>query len=183
MELVQQDLVATLVEECKEGNQEAFFKLYNKYVRQMLSISIRIVKSQSDAEDILQESFTKAFKNIQTFENKSTFGAWLKRIVLNDSLNFVKKRKIEFDELTENFDEVIEEKNEEQYQQLSVAKIEKVVQLLPDGFRIVLSLFLFEEYSHKEIAEQLNISVSTSKSQYNRAKKKLRELIIENYGT
>lgn len=143
----------------------------------MFSIALRILKEREEAEDILQESFSAAFSNMENFREEATFGAWLKRIVINKSINQLKKRKIEFDEIKYDVDIVDEEQLS--YPTLSVSEIQKGVEKLSDGYRIVLSLYLFEGYSHKDIANELNISESTSKTQYLRAKKRLKEVLNE----
>jgi len=144
----------------------------------MFSIALRIIKDREEAEDILQESFSAAFSNLQNFREDATFGAWLKRIVVNKSINQLKKRKVEFDEIKYNSEHISDEEHLP-YSTLSVSDIQKGMEQLSDGYRIVLSLFLFEGYSHKEIANELNISESTSKTQYLRAKNRLKQLLTE----
>jgi len=175
------DINADLVERCKAGQQDAFHLLYQKYCRQMFSVSMRILQDGAEAEDILQESFVTAFGKIQTFRGDSTFGAWLKRIVVNKSINRVKKKKLALFSLEEKHENTYTEEDpgELAYPDLSVDEIKTAVELLSEGYRLVLSLYLFEGYTHKEIAEELGITESTSKSQYNRAKKRLREIILE----
>lgn len=143
----------------------------------MFSIALRVLKDREEAEDILQESFSAAFSNMQNFREDATFGTWLKRIVINKSINQLKKRKIEFDEIKYEIDVADEEQLP--YPTLSVSEIQKGMEQLSDGYRIVLSLFLFEGYSHKEIANELNISESTSKTQYLRAKNRLKQVLTE----
>lgn len=152
-------------------------QLYHKYVDAMYSISMNMLNNQQDAEDVLQVSFTNAFSHIQDFNYSSTFGAWLKRIVINNSINSLKKKKIKYvlqDEIhhTAEMDSL-----EENIVSYSVEQIKAAVAKLPNGYRIVLTLYLIEGYDHTEIAEILDISVSTSKTQYSRAKKKVQEII------
>ncbi len=184
MPTVIKDINANLVERCKSGSEEAYHLLYQKYVRQMFNVSVRILQSTEEAEDILQEAFVTAFGRIETFRGDSTFGAWLKRIVINKSLNQLKKKKLELFSIDGQEDQNWKEDapEEKNYPILSVNEIQDAVQLLPEGYRVVLTLFLFEGYSHKEIAQELDITESTSKSQYNRAKKKLREILIKSKG-
>ncbi len=143
----------------------------------MYNVSLNVVKNKEDAEDVLQESFTNAFKSIERFNYQSTFGAWLKRIVINTSINTLKKKKLS----TESFDgqeyKIAGTTTEEDDQNYEVNKVNKAIQLLPPGFKTVLTLYLIEGYDHTEIAEVLNISVSTSKTQYSRAKTKLKEIL------
>ncbi|WP_240491748.1 RNA polymerase sigma factor [Flavivirga aquatica] len=165
-----------LVERSKLGDRKKQYELYSLYVEAMLNVSIRIVKIKEDAEDVVQESFIEAFKNLNKFRFESTFGSWLKRIVINRSINHLKLKKIPLtiiDEFNYNIPETVEVKNET----LEVNKIKKAIKKLPQGYQTIISLYLIEGYDHVEIGEVLGISVSTSKSQYHRAKKKLAELI------
>ena len=169
-----------IIERCKSGDRTAFQELYNLYVKAMFNISLRILNNSDEAEEVLQDSFLKVFSKIDSYDKTYAFGAWLKRIVINGSLDVLKKRKINFVPLDEaNFRQEEDNTNEEEYL-YEVEIIKKCIKELPDGFRAVLTLFVFEEHSHKEIAALLNISEGTSKSQYNRAKKKLIELVKQN---
>jgi len=143
-----------------------------------MNVSMRIVNDKYEAEDVLQESFVKAFQSLDKFRNESTFGSWMKRIVINGSINQVKKKKLRFVELNERLP--VEESEELQEDiPYTVRDVHEAVKRLADGFRIVFSLYMFEDLSHKEIAAQLGISESTSKSQLSRARKQLRELLIQ----
>lgn len=167
-----------LVEQSKKGDRKAQFALYHQYVDSMFQISLRMLNNQADAEDILQESFVKAFKNLKQFKYESSFGAWLKKIVINNCINHLKKRKLNWIAIEDAQFDVSEETAENnQYQLPKIEQVKETIKQLPDGFRIVLTLYLFEGYDHKEISQILNISESTSKTQYYRAKNKLRQLI------
>lgn len=173
------DLNTELIQRCRAQDRRAQYELYEKYKQAMYAIALRICHDQEEAEDVLQEAFVNAFSNIEQFAGKSSFGAWLKRIVINKALSVVGKKKL----FTEDIDDMqVEVPNETETYDISyqVSEVKGAVKLLPDGFRVVLSLYLFEGYEHKEIAGILDISESTSKSQYNRAKKKLKELILKN---
>lgn len=141
----------------------------------MYNTALRILNSTADAEDILQEAFTDAFQNLRSFENKSTFGAWLKQIVVYKSINFLKKKRISFIDM-EGTGELAEEMNTDTIW-YSVDTIKAAVSELPDGYRTVLSLSLFEGYEHEEIAETLGLAHSTVRTQYMRAKQKLVSLL------
>jgi RNA polymerase sigma factor (sigma-70 family) len=170
------DVNAALIERCKQGERKAFQEVYNLYAKAMYNISLRILNNSGEAEEVLQDAFLKVFENIHTYDKRFAFGAWLKRIVINRSLDVLKKRKVNFVSI-DGMDHREEEEEERAEDLYDVESIKKCVLELPDGYRSVLTLFLFEEYSHKEIAELLGISEGTSKSQYNRAKKKLIETI------
>lgn len=172
------DVNAAVIDRCKKGERKAFQELYNLYAKAMFNISLRILNNSAEAEEVLQDSFLKAFVKIDSYDPAHSFGAWLKRIVINGSLDVLKKRKPAFVPL-ETIEYVQEEDPEEEIA-FDVEAIKKCMANLPDGYRTILSLFLFEDCSHKEIASLLGISEGTSKSQYNRAKKKLIELVKQN---
>jgi RNA polymerase sigma factor (sigma-70 family) len=168
-----------LVEKCKLGDNRSFAEIYQKYSRAMFNTSLRIVNNSGDAEDVLQESFIDAFASLESFQYKSTFGAWLKKIVINKSINHLRKKKMDLIDIEKTV--VInlpqEETLDENEIQLKVAEIKQAVKLLPNGYRTVLSLYLFEGYDHEEIAEILNVTHATVRTQYMRAKQKLVGLI------
>jgi len=165
-----------LLDGCKLGDQKAQFHIYKLYYKAMYNTSLRIVNDTMEAEDIMQESFLSAFEKIETYSGTVSFGAWLKKIVINRSLDALGKRKAVFEDIEshaglrdESSDDMIK------YEELDV-KVEEVkeaIERLPDGYRVILSLYLLEGYDHDEIAEILSISSSTSRSQLSRAKQKL----------
>ena len=165
-----------LVENCKFGNAKSQYELYDLYADAMFNTAMRFLKSKEDAEDVTQESFIKAFKSLHTFNFESSFGAWLKRIVVNNCINFLKTKKLQFTEIKQ---EDYFESDEEipVLDELNIQKIKKGITVLPNGYSQIISLYLIEGYDHNEISEILEVSVSTSKSQYHRAKKKLIEII------
>lgn len=165
-----------LIEKSKLGNRKMQYKLYSLYVDAMFNVSIRIVKIKEDAEDVVQDSFVDAFKNLESFKYKSTFGSWLKRIVIHKSINYVKVKRIPLVAIEEQ-EYWIPEAEEFKPEQLDVSKIKSAIQQLPNGYQTIINLYLIEGYDHNEIGDILEISVSTSKSQYHRAKKKLVQLI------
>ena len=165
-----------LLDGCKLGDQKAQFQIYKLYYKAMYNTSLRIVNDTMEAEDIMQESFLSAFEKIETYSGTVSFGAWLKKIVINRSLDALGKRKAVFEDIEshaglrdESSDDMIK------YEELDV-KVEEVkeaIERLPDGYRVILSLYLLDGYDHDEIAEILSISSSTSRSQLSRAKQKL----------
>ncbi len=168
-----------LVERCRQGDSRGFSELYQKYSKAMYNTSLRIVNNTGDAEDVLQESFCDAFAAIGSFAYKSTFGAWLKRIVINKSINALRKRKltiIDMDKTTVGH-LADEEAYDETGIRLKVEEIKKAVKELPNGYRTVLTLHLFEGYDQEEIAEILQVSHVTVRTQYMRAKQKLLQYI------
>lgn len=172
------EIVSQLVERAKTGNQQAIFRLYKMHVQAMYNTCIRIVVNQFDAEDILQESFVTAFGRLDSYRGESTFSTWLRRIVINKSLNHLKKKKLSFIDVGEaTFTD--ECSNEEDFPEIPLDVVHGAIKNLPERARVVLTLYLLEGYLHKDIAEMLGISESTSKSQYQRAKAILREKILE----
>ena len=166
-----------LIKRCQSGDRIAYQRIYQLYSKAMFNICFRITGDDFEAEDALQEGFISAFRSIHSFRGESTFGAWLKRIVVNKAINEVKKRKTERLNDDDQVD-IPEEADTVDYREsLSVDKVRDSINSLPDGYRTVLSLYLIEGYDHQEIAEILDITESTSKSQLNRAKKKLREML------
>jgi len=145
----------------------------------MYNTALRIVNRVQDAEDVLQESFADAFAQMNRFENKSTFGAWLKQIVVHKSINHLKKQRLSLIDL-DNAGETIADEDElidDENVWYTVELIKQTMQDLPDGYRTVLSLYLFEGYDHDEIAEILQVARSTVRTQYIRAKQKLLSLL------
>ena len=169
-----------LVEASKKGDQKAQFELYRLYYAAMYNTTLRIVGDSDDAEDVMQEAFLKAFTKLDSYRGEVSFGAWLKRIVINKALDFLrlKKEQISLEDAGEvgNLEDEPDDSLEREYQ---AETIKKAIYQLPEGYRIVLSLFLLEGYDHQEISGILNISNATSRTQYHRAKKKLIELLKE----
>ncbi len=168
---------APLIEECRKGNNKAQNRLYNQYSKAMFNLAYRILNNREDAEDILQETFVDCFRNIDSFRFESTFGAWLKKILVNKCINHLKKKRIDLT-LCDTLPTIVcEEEADITY---DTGKIFKGIEMLPDGYRIILTLYLLEGYDHSEISQILGISESTSKSQYSRAKEKLRNILSKN---
>src|SRR6185312_6024179 len=179
LEVTEPILYDELVERCKRGDSRGFAELYQKYARAMYNTSLRIVNHTGDAEDVLQEAFTDAFRSLEDFHYKSTFGAWLKRIVINKSINLLRKRRMDLIDIEKtNVGYLPEEADEDEDERaLKVEEIKKAVARLPNGYRTVLTLYLFEGYDQEEIAEILQVSHATVRTQYMRAKQKLLQLI------
>jgi RNA polymerase sigma-70 factor (ECF subfamily) len=168
-----------VIDACLAGSQQAQFELYRLYSKAMYNVCLRMLKNSTDAEDILQNSFMDIFGKLNSFNFQSSIGAWMKRIVINNCINFLQRKKFSFDEYDSNTHgkDAIDFAVDFSEESLSVEKIQRAMEKLPDGYRVVFSLYMFEGYDHEEISEILNISESTSKSQYHRAKNKLKELL------
>jgi RNA polymerase sigma factor (sigma-70 family) len=165
-----------LIDGCKIGDQKAQFQIYKLYYKAMYNTSLRIVGDTMEAEDIMQESFLSAFEKIETYSGTVSFGAWLKKIVINRSLDTLSKRKAVFEDI-ESYVGIKDESSEEMARSeevdLKVEEVREAIGRLPDGYRIILSLYLLEGYDHDEIADILSINSSTSRSQLSRARQKL----------
>jgi RNA polymerase sigma-70 factor (ECF subfamily) len=176
-----QDIHREIIELSKEGNPKAQFQLYKLYSKAMFNICVRMLNNKEEAEDLLQESFTDAFMKLNSFRYESSFGAWLKRIVINKCINAINKKKIDLvfpDNPIEPDagDEGVDYSGID----MDVRRIHHAVEKLPDGYRVIFSLYALEGYDHGEISQIMNIAESTSKSQYLRAKQKIKELLKNN---
>jgi len=145
----------------------------------MYNIAMRMLANKMDAEDVLQEAFIMAFRKIEDYRHEASFGAWLRRIVINHCINFLHRSKSFFESLESHIENLREEDAEEGEYKFSPEMIHEAVKSLPEGSRVVLNLYLFEGYKHREIACVLNISESTSKSQYQRAKFLLKKKLLK----
>ena len=165
-----------LLDSCKEGDQKAQFQIYKLYYKAMYNTSLRIVNDTMEAEDIMQEAFLSAFEKIETYSGTVSFGAWLKKIVINRSLDALSRRKAVFEDIESHIgirDESADDTARNEEIDVKVEEVKEAIDNLPDGYRVILSLYLLEGYDHDEIAEILKISSSTSRSQLSRAKQKL----------
>ena len=167
-----------LIDRCRDRDRGAQFEIYGLYYKAMYNTSLRIVKDPGEAEDIMQESFLSAFEKIETYSGTVSFGAWLKKIVINRSLDSLKKRRLAFEIMDEG---IIRDREEEYAYEDDISErieeIREAIMRLPDGFRVVLTLYLLEGYDHEEIAQILKITPSTSRSQFARARQKLVEML------
>jgi len=162
-----------IIEDCIAGKRRAQNKLYHMFAGIMLGICIRYTNNRTEAEDILQEGFIKVFKNINSLKEYGSIEGWIRRIMVNTAITHVKKNKIFFDELIES--EITEmEQEKESYSPVDPETLIMAIHQLPNGYRMVLNLYVFEDYSHKEIADTLNISESTSKSQLFKARRSIK---------
>jgi len=164
-----------IIDQCKDGNAKAQFQLYKLYYKGMYSICLRILNDETEAEDVMQEAFLSAFKKIESYKGEVSFGAWLKKIVINRSLDHLKKSKVKFEEINERTAQI--EDYQMEMKEVDIKILKNAIQSLPDGYRVILSLYLIEGYDHEEISQILGISNSNSRTQFLRAKNKLREIL------
>jgi len=173
-----------LVEQCKLNDRMAQMKLYKQYCDGMFCVAMRFLKNSDDAEDVLQESFIKAFQRIHQFKGEVTFGAWLKRIVVNGSIDFLKSKHQKTIELDEGYMHIADDENWEVDETVSINEVKNRIEELPEKYKYVVQLFLVEGYDHKEISEILAISETASRTRLLRGKKYLKEALSElKYGT
>ncbi len=166
---------ANLIDGCLKNDRIAQRELYDKYKDAMFTLAYRITGDFAKAEDVLQDAFVKVFKNLHAFRRESTLGAWIKTIVIRTAYGLLRKEKVKFDDIEDlSLDSFFE-----QITVLDTEYLEKAIMSLPEGYRAIFVLIEIEGYSHKEVAEKLNISVGTSKSQLFHAKKKLRAMLEE----
>lgn len=176
-----EDIHKSIIEACKNGDERQKYKLYQLYAKAMFNVCYRMMNSREEAEDMLQEAFTQAFLKLDSYRFESGFGAWLKRIVINTCINAKNKKKVELTLIEEmhRFDQPEHLDNNEEEVMLTVAGITKAMEKLPEGGRIIFSLYLLEGYDHGEISQILSITESTSKSQFMRAKRRIIEILKE----
>jgi RNA polymerase sigma-70 factor (ECF subfamily) len=169
-----------LIDACRTGDRNAQLKIYKLYYKAMYNTSLRIVNDTAEAEDIMQESFLDAFLRLHSYSGEGSFGSWLKRIVINRSLDYLKKVKdtISLDEEFVEMPDLSDDSYEEEIQ-FQVVEVKRAISQLPDEYRVVLTLFLLEGYDHEEISQILNISNQLSRTRYSRARQKLLNLLRE----
>ncbi len=164
-----------LIEGCRKENPASQKMLYDAFAPKMLVVSMRYSKSQQEAEDILQEAFLKVFKHIKDFKGDSSLFYWIKRIVVNTALNSQRSKLYLFPMVDVTSLNHVDEKMD--IKGLAWQDLLNMIQELPMGCQVIFNLYAIEGYSHKEIADKLNISEGTSKSQYARARALMREKI------
>ncbi|MBL3654766.1 RNA polymerase sigma factor [Fulvivirga sediminis] len=177
MEAEHQTIHIYLIKRCQKGDRQAQTELYKLYVAAMYNICRRMMGEEEEAKDVLQDAFITAFSSIHTLKKEVTFGAWLKRIVINHCLNALKKRKLLVSELNDDVEVAEYHEEENEYCALESHKILQAIDHISEGCRTVMNLYLFEGYDHKEIGQILGITESASKAQYSKAKSKVRKIL------
>ncbi len=169
-----------LYQQCVAGNRNAQKELFDRYSPKMLGICFRYSRSAAEAEDVLQDSFIRVFRYIETFKKDGSLEGWVRKIVVNTALNNIKKNKHVYDELEIESARAVESDIESVLDNYDSKLIWDIMQQLPEGYRIILNMYAIEGYSHKEIAEHLNIAEGTSRSQLLRAKVLMQKLLEKN---
>lgn len=172
-----------LIEKCKQNNRMAQLQLYNQYCDGMYVVANRFVKDSMEAEDIVQEAFIKAFDKLHQYKAEVSFGAWLKRIVINKSIDLLKSKKQQLQDLEEVHLKVVDDSNDEWLVEdnITIEHVKQAIAQLPEKYKYVVMLYLIEGYDHQEIADILDISEIASRTQLSRGKVKLQELLIPLY--
>jgi RNA polymerase sigma-70 factor (ECF subfamily) len=182
LETALKDIHHDLIEACRQNDRAAQIEIYDLYFRAMYNTSLRIVNDTAEAEDVMQDSFIEAFGKISSYRAEGTFGGWLKRIVINNSINIIRKRKetISIDEA--EIDIKDDDGQEEEYSENVFCRLEEIrdaVKKLPEAYKTIISLHLLEGYDHQEISEILNTSYGNIRTRYSRAKQKLLQIIMK----
>lgn len=164
-----------LIRRCRKGDSKAQFELYQRYYKAMYNSALRILTDTAEAEDVMQEAFLTAFDKIDTFSGEVSFGGWVKRIVVNRSLDALRKRKIHLEEIDERSTSMIDDNEDADIARDKVALIKKVVAGMSETHRVLITMHLFEGYPHEEIAEMLNMKHGAVRTRFARAKKKLQD--------
>jgi RNA polymerase sigma-70 factor (ECF subfamily) len=165
-----------IIRGCLQNSAAMQKMLYDKYAAKMYGIALRYAHDPEDAKDILQDGFVKVFQNLSKFKGSGAFEGWMRRIFVNTAIEHYRKKNNTY-EIQESHEEQINDREVTALDKLAAVEILNMVKSLPNGYRTVFNLFAIEGYSHKEIADLLNISEGTSKSQYARAKALLQEKI------
>src|SRR6476469_9634522 len=167
-----------ILQGCLHNQPVAQRELYNRFSPKMLAVCYRFAHNREDAEDMLQEAFIKVFSQIHTFQNKGAFEGWIRRIIVHTCINILKKNK-KFNESVDIIHATSVQVREDSVPAIIQAKqVVECIRLLPMGYRTVLNLYAVEGYSHREIANMLDIEESTSRSQYTRAKAMLEDILV-----
>lgn len=174
------DTTTQLIEGCRRGNSVAQLALYKQFARRLYIACLRITANAPEAEEAMQDTFLKVFSRLDQYHDGQCFEAWIHRIAIHTSIDYVRRQKPEWEELSDNLAEQEPEEASEEDIQYSVAQIRESMCRLPDGYRVILSLYLFEGYDMEEIASILGIKPPSVRSQYLRAKRKLLDLIASN---
>ena len=171
-----------LIKDCLKGKQAAQKQLYQEFASQMLGVCYRYTKSLEDAEDILQEGFVKVFKFLHQYNREGELGAWIRRIMVNTALNYLKKSRKYQNDLLYDTKELTVITNENPEVLLNAKELAEMIRQLPTGYQTIFNLFAVEGYTHVEIGQMLGISDNTSRSQYMRARQLLSSWLTNSSG-
>lgn len=182
MDFSSKEDVEKLIEKCIAGDRKAQQIFYESFYRTMLGVCLRYASNSSEAQDFLHDGFVKAFNKLKDFKNAGSLEGWLRRIMVNNAIDEIRRKREIFTQENDSVlinlsEDELDEKEKEMLIQAKAEEIVKMIQKLTPAYRTVFNMYVIEEYSHKEIAEELGISVGTSKSNLAKAKMKIRELL------
>lgn len=181
----EKDLIG-LIEGCGRGDRKSQQRVYEVYYGKMLSVCLRYSHDLEQAKDVLQDGFIKVFSKIEKYDHKGSFEGWMRRIIVNTAIDHFRKKKTDFvllgaDQSVEDFMEVEEDEDEGNEFEFKASQVIEAMQMLSPAYRTIFNLYVFESLSHKEIAARLNISVGTSKSNYAKAKRNLKKILLKEF--
>lgn len=168
-----------LIEQSKKGNQKAQLQIYNLYCEAMFFIACRYLKNEEEAKDAMQEGFLNAFLKMDTHLKDVNFGSWLKRIIINQCIDVLKKKKLDLVSMEDHSLEIVDDSDWNFNASITKEKILQAIDKLPEKYQLVINLYLIEGYNHSEISEILKIPVKTSRTHLRRGKLQLQELLKE----
>lgn len=174
------DTTTYLIEGCRCGNRASQLALYKRFARRLYIVCLRITANAAEAEEAMQDTFLKVFSCLDQYQDGQCFEAWIHRIAIHTSIDYVRRQKTDWEELSDNIAEPEPEGPSEEEIQYSVEQVRDGIRKLPDGYRVIISLYLFEGYDMEEIASILDIKPPSVRSQYLRAKRKLLDIIATN---
>jgi len=166
-----------LVERCKSNDRKAQLRLYEKYCDGMLRVAMGLVKNADDAEDVVQEAFIKAFEKMGQFRAEVTFGAWLKRIVVNQSIDFLKSKRREVVPLDENYALIKTDDDWSVDDDITIDEVKLAMERLPEKYKYVVMMYLIEGFDHSEISQVLNLSETNCRTRLLRGKAQLKNFL------
>ncbi|MFK7748883.1 MAG: RNA polymerase sigma factor [Kordia sp.] len=171
-----------ILKKCKQGNRKAQMKLYDLYADAMYIVTCRYISNREDAKDVMQEAFLKAFTRLSQYKGEVAFGAWLKRIVINQCIDTLKKRSLVYEEMNDQTMAIVDEDTSWEVNiNITKQEILQAIENLPTKYKYVLQLYLIEGYDHQEISEILEIPVQTSRTQLMRGKTKLKQNLNDHF--
>jgi RNA polymerase sigma-70 factor, ECF subfamily len=168
-----------LVKECVSGSSVAQKKFYDMFARKMMGVCLRYTNNYEEAQDVLQDAFVKIYNKLPDFQSKGSLEGWVRRIMVNTALDAYRKAKKHQSNVDVDTVGYMLDSEDYTIESINAQDLLKIIQSIPEGYRVVFNLFAIEGYSHKEIADRLGVTESTSKSQYSRAKKMLRKILID----
>lgn len=175
-----EETTENLIKKCRSGNRPAQLALYERYARKLYIACLRIVGNAPEAEEAMQDSFLKIFTRLEQYQDGQCFEAWMHRIAIHTAIDYVRRHTLEWEELSNNYAEPIEDEPDDENIEYTVAQIKEATKKLPAGYRVVLSLYLFEGYDMEEISSILKIQPASVRTQYMRAKRKLLDIMTVN---